>query len=769
MLVSPRILLRLLLFVACAAPCVAVSRSFRDLQGKLALEHEFESSSKSEVAVGSSRADVRCIYCRLLPAVLSDDWVNFECQVTAKTTVNKKLSSITLAEPHCNNQDQVDFLDTNFCGLWYKHSEGVLTTTRDWQEQSEHVHMKSNSKFPFVCDLIDNAQMIKYAIKKDPEIAHRFTPDTSDGTTPVLTPLGLVSAQLPLGAPDIPVLGAEVIVHYYMGVSGGGWRALSAAMGAFRGLSKMRKEDAGDLTALEQLKYVSSVSGGSWFMSSLMYSQVFSDLVLVSDEPVAIVVERWFKAYFQALRTNSIAAMASPPTSLYQSIQLWNRLPLPGMGSSGLINAAGVAFDWRELIEKCVLDSFTPDLSAKDPTARIANKLQTAILSFNWLTLKTFMGPTDISSRLYPDADAVVYPPEDPATQDPIPTSFNVPTQVDAEQPGSVLMRGAPASLHYGKRWKAEEFTCRKTSKVDVRVPDAMPALTTLKNAHDLTFQAGDIAFELTVGQIASLSSAAVGMMANIDWLSDAIKVIRAMHSSVTNCIIVRNLPIAEPVRDKLENILNCKRTSTVTPCKTMLPYSKAMEKLAVRFGGTNNELVGIDGGFSDNGGVGSILTAAAGGEANRVRVLVFLLNELGDDQLSMYYVGGHPDNGHLCSDMFSNKAKQDSMNDLGRTCAISTTAPTFFAGNPPVQHRANDDHVTYAYQAGVTVVDNDTFGVHAAAFTDKAVDVLWVMLNAPVSTGSFDVKGSEAFIGNAVTMHAAVTALRPQFELFFQ
>ena len=109
-------------------------------------------------------------------------------------------------------------------------------------------------------------------------------------TTSMLTKEGFTSLRL--GKEPPKKLGREKNeTKYYVGISGGGWRALSGHMGAFRALSNNN--------ALSNVDMLSSVSGGTWFLTKLAFDNDFARLVLDNKTPIADVVFKWFESgYF---------------------------------------------------------------------------------------------------------------------------------------------------------------------------------------------------------------------------------------------------------------------------------------------------------------------------------------------------------------------------------------------------------------------------------------------------------------------------------------
>ena len=86
---------------------------------------------------------------------------------------------------------------------------------------------------------------------------------------------------------------------YYVGISGGGWRAQAAHMGAFRVL--------GEKDSLSMVNMLSSVSGGTWFLTKLGFDDEFAGKVLGNEAPIGAVVSEWFEdSYFAILRNLSV-------------------------------------------------------------------------------------------------------------------------------------------------------------------------------------------------------------------------------------------------------------------------------------------------------------------------------------------------------------------------------------------------------------------------------------------------------------------------------
>ena len=84
--------------------------------------------------------------------------------------------------------------------------------------------------------------------------------------TTMLTKMGFTSLQLGQERINKPRTIKDVWTKYYIGISGGGWRALAGHMGAFRALSQKG--------ALPKVDMLSSVSGGTWFLAKLSFDDI---------------------------------------------------------------------------------------------------------------------------------------------------------------------------------------------------------------------------------------------------------------------------------------------------------------------------------------------------------------------------------------------------------------------------------------------------------------------------------------------------------------
>ena len=92
--------------------------------------------------------------------------------------------------------------------------------------------------------------------------------------------------------------------------------------------------------------------------------------------------------------------------------------------------------------------------------------------------------------------------------------------------------------------------------------------------------------------------------------------------------------------------------------------------------------------------------------------------------------------------------------------------------GPPPAHNRFDDPrvpkHITYAYKERAVIRENKDFYTLPKGETDKTIDILFLIANAPVSTVSLPITGSQPYVGMAVAMQHATEALSKKFPSFF-
>lgn len=231
--------------------------------------------------------------------------------------------------------------------------------------------------------------------------------------------------------------------------------------------------------------------------------------------------------------------------------------------------------------------------------------------------------------------------------------------------------------------------------------------------------------------------------------------------------------------------------------------------------------------GYTDNSGLAPLLaTHLASGETHG-RILVLVMNQLGDHQMETYFERSGGDGGLLCQHETSKPSFDETYNEMDiihrkafahvkgtyipreneSTCAIRVARSVFFKvistlsinhvnhstkytlppvprnpsvsccrprvqGEPPQHHRFEDlgvpSHVTYAYKARAEIAENKDFYTLPEGRASKPVELLFLMANAAVGTMSLPVSGSESYAGTAVTMKLAMEALHKKFPEFF-
>ena len=91
---------------------------------------------------------------------------------------------------------------------------------------------------------------------------------------------------------------------------------------------------------------------------------------------------------------------------------------------------------------------------------------------------------------------------------------------------------------------------------------------------------------------------------------------------------------------------------------------------------------------------------------------------------------------------------------------------------HPPQHLRFKDEripaHVTYAYKKGATIARNKDF-YSLPEGEPKKIDLLFLIANAPVATGSLPEAGSFSYASLAVAMEQAINELSGIFPAFFK
>ena len=187
---------------------------------------------------------------------------------------------------------------------------------------------------------------------------------------------------------------------FYVCISGGGWRALSGHMGAFRGLS--------DEGVLSQVDMFSSVSGGTWFLVKLAFDPAFAAKVFDNSTAIAEVVFQWFNSkYFATLQqVKRKGKRAEQPThddvvrSFVSTMITQAPAPIKGSFGDAIVAADNFDFSWQKMIEESVVGK---DIATKTlidaklaPETRVKFRTQ-CTLAFNWNQMHRWKGDKNMT------------------------------------------------------------------------------------------------------------------------------------------------------------------------------------------------------------------------------------------------------------------------------------------------------------------------------------------------------------------------------------
>ena len=400
-----------------------------------------------------------------------------------------------------------------------------------------------------------------------------FKPTDMRLATDMLTPSGFLSVDLG-GELGVMQEKKPESKKYYVGISGGGWRALSAAMGAFRGLS--------ETGALPMVDMFSSVSGGTWFLTKLSFDEQFAKKVLDSEVDISSVVLWWFeKKYFPAFHhvernDERISALATMLSTLANG-------PLSTVIGNAIEAAERFNYNWRKFIEKAVVDQPIADKElAKAKLAQTTGEKfkESVALAFNWNQMHQW---EDHQSRWFLKENTkgvakLLNTKGAEHPQYPVYTSAQFKRRADGTGDISVMATG--------KKLREKFSICE--------IKD--------KNAK---YKAGsevcEVEFDfdgLTIGQVASASSAAVGAATVPSWLQNLIQSTReavgtAHTSAVKTGLCSYGIPhvfkktIAPPpcagntAQDKILELMNCKNSKTALQAGE--EWSNFLRKMAVK------------------------------------------------------------------------------------------------------------------------------------------------------------------------------------------
>merc|ERR1719174_807032 len=190
-------------------------------------------------------------------------------------------------------------------------------------------------------------------------------------------------------------------------------------------------------------------------------------------------------------------------------------------------------------------------------------------------------------------------------------------------------------------------------------------------------YQQGDLACgafhldsgALTIGQVASASSAAAGGGAHVEWVNNLVRIAR---QKVTNAVEGGGLNLGycsqmtlllkqalspcnrDRVVEEFQQLIGCRdwMFQKELSVHTAARWSGFLKDMAVKMNISNAEgksvidgHVAIDGGYNDNSGLAPILADFLQGESEG-QILVLIVNELGDHQMEGYFAGGRDNSG---------------------------------------------------------------------------------------------------------------------------
>ena len=172
---------------------------------------------------------------------------------------------------------------------------------------------------------------------------------------------------------------------FYVGVSGGGWRALTGHMGAFRALSTKN--------VLPTVDMFSSVSGGTWFLTKLAFDATFSETVLRNETKISHAVMQWMEGEYFPVIKNTTRLRQNDRTkndkiAAFISILL-SKAPkaIRSALTSGVLAANRFDFSWQQLVEQAVLGqgiAYHQPLANTTLTREARHSFGQATLAFNW-------------------------------------------------------------------------------------------------------------------------------------------------------------------------------------------------------------------------------------------------------------------------------------------------------------------------------------------------------------------------------------------------
>ena len=386
----------------------------------------------------------------------------------------------------------------------------------------------------------------------------------------MLTTTGFTALNFGGDEPQEPQLELDKSIarKYYVGVSGGGWRALTGHMGAFRALS--------DKGVLPTVDMVSSVSGGTWFLTKLAFDERFSEKVLRNDTQISHAVLQWmerdyFPAIQNAIRLRQNDRAKNDKIAAFISI-LVSKAPkaIRSVLSSGILAANHFNFSWQQLVEQAVLGqsiAYRRPLAKATLTREARNSFGQATLAFNWNQLHQWESTDNSTCSKWFLRQAH----GDNHVQYPVYTSALYQQSTNGNISVDVIMQGKAMENLFDVCFIHGDAFCGDSNKtIHPKRNTIVDTLwswlgdSTHANPIDGKSECGDFQFQnLTVGQVASASSAAVGGGAVRAWVQSVIELVRRKAKDALKGSV--NVLYCSQYRMLIENLLGpCNRNLVI-------------------------------------------------------------------------------------------------------------------------------------------------------------------------------------------------------------
>jgi len=696
--------------------------------------------------------------------------------------VNELVCFVDVLNSEAKKKELYEKNGVNFCGAFkFENDDGKVTlsshTTPDGVSCDASPPCRAVNKKALV-KAVHAAHKEVCAKEKDGKkdgvtvyTARYETQDPTDVklTTDMLTSEGFVTVKLGIAPIDEPRQQKSDDTKYYFSISGGGWRALSSSAGTLRGLSTTG--------ALANVDMFTSVSGASWFLTKLAFDNDFASEVLGSDVPIGRVITKWYETeYFPGMTQAETTPCSNEIGKFLATISSDQTAISPAMIVDMVGDFQQFSYDWSKLVKQFIVGDKTSKLSLH--TATLSESLRAKIpkqvkFAFNWNQFNHWGGGDKKQYFLREKSTGKI-------SQRPVYTNAHYDLDGDKAEV-EVKARGSPVNALFE--------VCHVEDNGQHVCGD-----------HDFS--------DLTVGQTASASSAYMGFTTNRVWMKAAFTQIRASLADMVPTDGVTGFftckffkPILklflkghcnQAIQKEIANIIGCRDESVE---ETANRYTGFLQNMAIDFSrGVNGEKdtskMAFDA-LNDINGLSTIISEhMKGGKAGQA--LVVINNGLGSNYMEKYFEDGpHFTLGDLgCepampsekiheayqqieqdhAEFFKGFGVEFKRNEKLPICSVPMADISFFQGAPPQQYRFEDPyvpkHITYAYKKSAKIVQNDEF--YNLDGQDSEIDVLFLILNAPLATFAHPKEGSIGHVGVAGGMEAAVNALQKLFPSFF-